>query len=229
MSNELDALDPVPEAVKLSTGTVVQLESLRARQFFKFLRIITHGAVPNMRDFSILRMDGDTSAEEFAVRLVSLLALSIPDAEDEAIEFLRSMSKPAGLIEGRRALNKQDQERNAELWAQLDDDLENPELDDLITLIEAIVRREAEDIQALGKRLGAMLNLAEKTGQIPSQSPTSPEANSSGDSPEASTSSPANTTGTTRRSATSRSGGSASASRRSASAASTSAGTESNG
>ena len=38
--------------------------------------------------------------------------------------------------------------------------LDNPELEDLVDLIEAIVRREAKDIMALGKRLAAMLKLA---------------------------------------------------------------------
>jgi hypothetical protein len=121
--------------------------------------------------------------------------LSIPDAEDETVEFIRAMVYPDGLIE-RKGLNKQDVERNKELWAALDEELENPDLDDLVTIIEAVVRREADDIQALGKRLAAMVSLAAKTGQL-SPSPTASTKASSGRSRGRSTSSPRNTGGTT--------------------------------
>lgn len=225
--SDLDALDPVPEQVKLTTGTFVQLENLRTRQFFKFLRIITHGAMPALVNGQALQFDGDSS--DFAARLLVLTLTSVPDAEDEAIEFIRSMCKPVGLIEGRR-LNKQDMERNAELWAAVDNDLDNPELDDLLTIVEAIVKRESADIQALGKRLTAMFKLAEKTGQVPeSLSQTLTASTSSEDSPEPSTSSPASTDGLTLISSTSRSAGSGRSSRRSANVATTSVGSETNG
>lgn len=225
MGDELDALDPQPEQVKLTTGTVVQLEALRARQFFKFLRILTHGALPNLRDANFLNLT-DLDDQAFMMRLMSLVVLSIPDAEDETIEFVRAMCRPVGLIE-RRGLNKADTERNNELWTRLYTELDNPELDDLITLVEAIVRREAEDIKALGKRLRQMFNLAEKTGQL--KSPSSPAANSSADSPEPSTSSPPSTGGRTTTSPTSHSSGSVKSPRPSGNADSSFSGSESSG
>lgn len=214
MSDELAALDPIPETVTLVSGTQVVLLDLRTKQFFKFLRIITHGALPIMRDPAMLRLDADTDPEAFTGRLLSLLMLAIPDADEEALDFVRSMCAPAGLIEGRR-LNKQDTERNTALWDQLDLELANPELDDLITIIEAIVRRESADIQALGKRLLAMFSLARKTGQLnpaqPSPNPTSPAPSSSADSPAPTTLSPPNTDGLTSASVTYASGGYANA------------------
>lgn len=150
---ELHVLDPTPEPVKLADGTVVEIQDLKTRQFFKLLRIITRGSMPMFADGDFFNVDGD--AEEFTRRLLSVLILSIPDAEDEAIDFLRSLVRPAGLIEGRK-LNKADAERNAELTARVDLVLDNPELDDLVTIIETVVRREAADIQALGKRLAGM-------------------------------------------------------------------------
>ncbi len=197
-NHELDALDPVPEQVKLASGTVVALEDLKARQFFKLLRILTRGAMPVLQDLSIFKIDGDTSVEEFTTRLMTLLLLAVPEAENETIEFVTAMVKPVGLIEGRK-LNKQDTERNNELWYKVVSELDNPELDDLVTIIEAIVRREAADIQALGKRLSAMFKLAQKTGQLPAfLSPQMvPAPISSEDSPGSSTSSPTNTDGTT--------------------------------
>ena len=230
MANELDALDPVPEQVKLLSGTVVVLEDLKARQFFRLLRIITHGALPLIQDMSLLQIDPEADAAEFTGKLLSVLVLSIPDAEDETIEFIRSMCKPDGLIEGRR-LNKQDTERNTALWAGLAEELENPELDDLVTIIEAVVKRESADIQALGKRLAGMFKLAAKTGQLdPSRNPTSaPTPTSSADSPEPSTSSPPSTAGTTTSSAASASVVYDSAWQRSESGDTTSAGSASNG
>jgi hypothetical protein len=206
--SELDAFDPPVETVKLSTGTVVALEDLRTRQFFKLLRILTHGALPVLQQ--MLSFTDDTDPEAFSTRLLSLLLLSIPDSEDETLEFLHSMVRPVGLVPGRK-LNKQDTERNTALWTTLDGDLENPELDDLITLVEAIVRRESSDIQALGKRLMAMLRLAEKTGQVP-PGLSERTAASLADSPEPSTSSPPSTDGPTPSSVTSPSGDSVSAS-----------------
>lgn len=226
-TSELDALDPIPEQVKLSDGTIVVLNDLRARQFFKLLRIMTHGALPVLRDMSVFNIGPDTDPAEFGARLLSVVVLAIPDAETETIQFLQSMCRPYGLIE-RPALNKQDLERNNTLWDTLERTLANPHLDDLVTLIEAIVKRESADIQALGKRLVAMFKLAAKTGQL-SQSPTSPTDSSSADSPAPSTFSPASTAGTTTASATSPSEGSASVSPPSVSVASTASGNASNG
>lgn len=203
MANEIDSIDPAPDFVFLKSGLRIQLESLKARQFFKLLRIVTHGALPGMREAGLFSMD-DLDGDEFMGRLLSVTLLSIPDAEDETIEFIKSLCYPAGLAE-RRGLNKQDKEHNALLWEALDLELENPELDDLVTIIEAVVKREAGDIQALGKRLASMFKLAEKTGQVPvSPSPTSTPA-SSEDSPERSTSSRRNTGGRTKSSSRSRS------------------------
>ncbi len=139
MANEMDKLDPVPESVTLRSGMVVMLEQLKSRQFFKLLRIITHGALPGMRESGLFEMDG-MDTEEFVGRLLSVTLLSIPDAEEETIAFIRSLCYPYGLIE-RKNLNKQDLERNTLLWEALDEELENPDLDDLVTIIEAVIKR----------------------------------------------------------------------------------------
>lgn len=202
MANEIDKLDPLPDFVFLRSGMRVQLESLKARQFFKLLRIITHGALPGMKEAGLFEMT-DLTGDEFLGRLLSVTLLAVPDAEDETMEFLRSLVYPAGLVD-RKPLNKQDVEHNKMLWEVLDAELANPELDDIITIIEAVVKRESEDIQALGKRLASMFKLAVKTNQIdPTPSPTASTPASSAASPEPSTSSPRNTTGTTTASATS--------------------------
>jgi hypothetical protein len=206
LANEIDQLDPIPEIITLRSGMKVQLESLKGRQFLKLLRIVTHGALPGLRDSGIFQLDfDDLDVDEFVGRLLSVVVMAIPDAEDETFVFLRSMCYPVGLIE-RRGLNKQDVERNTLLWEALDDELENPELDDIVTIIEAVVKREAADIQALGKRLASMLRLAMKTGQVPqSPSPSTSTSPSSEGSPGHSTSSRRSTGGRTKSSSNSRS------------------------
>jgi hypothetical protein len=221
--SELDGLDPLPEQVKLVSGTTVLMERLHARQFFKLLRILTHGALPVLQDGGLFELNADTDVTEFGNRLLSVLLVSIPNAEDETIEFVRSMCRPVGLVSGRK-LNKQDTERNAALWAVVDEELDNPALDDLVTIVEAVVRRESEDVQALGKRLAAMFGLAQKTGQLPASLTPSTRI-SSADLPEPSTSSPPSTDGPTTSSADSLSADSASVSPPSESAAPTDSGT----
>lgn len=151
------------DVVELSTGTRVILQPLKARQFFKLLRIITHGAGGMLLNVDLNPND---SPEAFGAKLLALVGFAIPDAEQEVIDFLVAMVEPEGIKSGRN-ITKADRESNKELVESLVAEMDNPELEDLVTLVEAIVKRESEDLQALGKRLMAMFSLAEKTGQIP--------------------------------------------------------------
>lgn len=192
--SELDVLSPAPETLTLSTGTVVQFEALKARQFFKLLRIVTHSATGMLGHIDgLFNGDGADAAGRFA----AMLLMSIPDSIDETVEFLFSMVKPAGLID-RPKLDKSQQTYNQQLWDALVKDLSNPELEDLIDLVEAIFKRESDDLTALGKKLQKLLNLAKKTGQIaPQDSQPSLEQNSSEVSPEPLISSAQSTAGQT--------------------------------
>lgn len=153
---ELDRLDPVAGPVTLSSGVEVDIMPLKARQFFKLLRIITRGGATMLPQMG-LSMNMEDGA--FAANLIGLVVFSIPEAEDEAVDFVRSMVdvKNAQLME-----KKFREERRIQLWQEL----ENPELDDLITIVEAVVLREADDLKSLGKRLQKMFALAQRTGQV---------------------------------------------------------------
>jgi hypothetical protein len=161
--SELDRLDPQPVVVKLSTGFEVEVVRMRTRQFFRLLRVLTHGAGP-----AVMQNGLDFSAEggEFASRLLVLVVMSIPDAESEAVQFLASMCRPAGLAEADgKPLSKAQEAANKELYAQFGEELHNPELADTLDLVEVIVNQEAPELQALGKKLQATLSLFRKTGQ----------------------------------------------------------------
>ncbi len=222
---EVSVLTPDTERFKLADGTHVEVEDLRLRQFLRMLRILTKSSLPLIMS-SDLFAQNDLDSDEFARKLLGLILLALPDAEDETVVFLQSLVRPAGMIP--TPLNKSDAERNEWLTGQLRAKLANPELEDTVTIFEVVIRREAKDIQALGKRLRALWGLASKTGLGKRPSPPSTTV-SSAPSPVVSTSSAASTGGLTNVVWDSPSDGSDSASKPSGNDASTSSGETSNG
>lgn len=212
MDSELDRLDPDVTPLTLTTGFEVEIVRMKTRQFFRLLKVLTHGAGPKMLQSGL---DFQADAAVFATRLAALVAMSIPDAESETIEFLDSMGQPKGLaagVNGKQpsALSKQEKEKDDSLWVQYHLELFNPDPMDTFSLVEAIVRREAADVQALGKRFGALMEMAQKMGQTepgtPDPTPEGSELHqtaSPGSSPAASISSATSTGGPTGTSSTS--------------------------
>lgn len=221
-TSELDRLDPDPQRRTLSTGLEVEIVRLKTRQFFRLLKILTHGVGPGIMQAN-LNFDQDNPGE-FAQRLITMVLMSIPDAEQEALWFLASMTRPAGLADKpEKDLTKQEKEDNQKLWDDFNSALNNPELDDLLDIIEAVITQEAPEIQALGKRVASMLKLAARTGadrEAKAPDPDPRELNGSAEpSPPSSTSSATSTGGPTSTSSASLSAGSASARKRRVTAA----------
>jgi hypothetical protein len=209
--SELDRIDPETTKVTMSTGFGLEIVRLETRQFFRLLRVLTHGAGPAMMQSGLNFSDG---AEQFAQNLIMLVVMSIPDAEQEAIGFLQSMCQPAGLkaVQGKKA-NKQDTEHDEALWADFNREMFNPAPADTLDIIERIVQREAGELQELGKKLKNLFDLFRKTGQAGGEKepdPSPQELSSQERSPQSSTSSAPSTGGRTTRSSRSRSAASAS-------------------
>jgi hypothetical protein len=202
--SELDRIDPQPEILKFSTGFTVEVVRLQTRQFFRLLRVLTHGAGPALTQAQ-LDFQGDPG--EFGAKLLMLTVMSIPDAEQEAILFLTSMCRPAGLADKPAAqLTKQETEANKILWDRFGEELHNPDPSDTLDLIEVIIRQEAPELQALGKKLRKVTELFTRTGQDrepPEAEPTVQELSLPGRSRRRSTSSATNTAGQTSTSSTS--------------------------
>lgn len=201
MTAEIDALVSEDPVLKLpASGIEVRILSLKTRQFFRLVKIITRGAGTALQDF---RLDASQSQDEFAGKLIAVVLLSVPEAEDEAIQFIQSMVEPVGLIDG-PAMTPADRAHNDKLWEPHRFELYNPELEDTVTVLEKIVEREAADIQSLGKRLQAMFKMAQKTGQLPSTENLKPSdstpTESSVDSAEPSISLVPSTAGKTKKS-----------------------------
>ena len=214
--SELDRLDPQPVLCEFTTGFTVEVVRMRTRQFFRLLRILTHGAGPAMMQAGL---DFNAGGQQFVTQLLTLVVMSIPDAESEAIAFMSSMCKPAGIVDKPESqLTKQESASNKALFEQFGQEMHNPDLEDTIDLIELIIRQEAPELQALGKKLQKTFTLFQRTGQDKEakEPEATPEelASSQAASPSRSTSSATSTGGQTSTSSNSRSAGSGRSSRR---------------
>lgn len=139
----------------LSSGTTFSIRQLRLREMLRLLRIVSRGSASAL---SSIELDFD-NPDEFVQTFVALVVFSIPEAEDETIDFIRSMVDVAE----KSGNDKYDAERRLSLV----EELSNPELEDAITIITAIISHEGRDLAALGKRLRSLLAVANKMGQAP--------------------------------------------------------------
>lgn len=152
---ELEALVAEGDEITLSTGTRITVERLKTRQLFKFVKILTSGAGQILANLDFGDIEDGAA---FAGQLLAVTLVAIPDAEDESIDFIQSMVRPVGVIEKPRTAKER--ESNEALYDAIAEELDNPELDDLITIFTRVVTAEAPHIQALGKRLAGLLATA---------------------------------------------------------------------
>lgn len=151
---EDERLEPVPTELKLKSGLEFELEALRLRQFLALLRILTRGAAGAMAS-GALSNSRDTNA--FIRELMSMLLFSIPEAEEETIDFIKSMTYAK-----REPIDSDDAyEEKKQLFSA---ELDNPDLLDTITIFQALLEREGDDLRGLGNRLRAMMQVATKMG-----------------------------------------------------------------
>lgn len=158
--DELERLDPQPLQLVLESGTEFDLEALKLRQFLRLLRIVTRGAADVLDQAELDFNDPQSFVQTF----LGMVLFSIPEAEEETVDFIKSMVRPKNLTGNA----KDDLPRIQALSNELD----NPELEDTVTIVQAVIEREAEDLRALGKRLGTMFTVAQKMGATQSNSPT---------------------------------------------------------
>ncbi len=150
--DETDRLDPTPTEMKLASGTEFDLEPLKLRQFLRLLRIVTRGAADVLDTANIDFEDPQSFVQTF----LGMVLFSIPEAEEETIDFIKSMVKPKNLTG--------DPNKDLIKVQELAQELDNPDLEDTVTIVQVIVENEAEDLRALGKRLSTMFKVAQKLG-----------------------------------------------------------------
>ena len=156
LDNELDRLIPVPgEPIKLSDGTYVLIRPMKVKELFAAFKIITRGAAMSM---GALSMNVLNQQDQFAETLIALLINAIPEADEEFAEFLRIVVDPVPPKDGWT-------DRDAHLAAELHLDqllLEDPEIDDAMDIVTAVVYAESRDIERLGKKLRNAIQLFTK-------------------------------------------------------------------
>lgn len=157
--DEVERIDPDPTGpVTLVSGAKVEIVPLKLRETMKLLKIVTRGA-GGVLEQTMGDLDLDDPAA-FAQTFGALIVFSIPEAENEAVEFIQSMVLPYDFS------NLPQQDKIDQLNA-LAVDLSNPELEDVISIIERVVRRESEDIRNLGKRISQAFQLTRKVQPKP--------------------------------------------------------------
>jgi hypothetical protein len=153
-NDEVERLLPSKgEPFELVDGTRVIANDLRLKEFLGMLKIVTRGAAIALGEVRL-----NTNDEDFQQSLISLFLFAIPEAEEEAADFLRLMVRPAGPFPNPVA--------EIEAVTALDVNMSNPELEDMFTIVEVVVNNEGKDLRRLGKRLGKALEFAQKTGQV---------------------------------------------------------------
>lgn len=158
-NTDIETLAAEDAPLTLVSGMPVKVERLRTRALMALLKILTRGAADFLPK---LAFGEDTSTEAFTGQLLAGMVLAIPEAEDETVEFIQRMVSPAGLHTGLR-LTKAEIEENADLEIELREQLDDPDLEDLFTVVTKIVEVEAPHILALGKRLGVLLQAQQKS------------------------------------------------------------------
>lgn len=151
---DVERLLPSPgEPFALADGMMVIANPLKLKGFLGMLKIVTRGAAMALGDVRLNVSDAD-----FMESLMSLFIFAIPEAEVEAADFLRIMVRPAGPFKS--------PEEAGEAEAELDAIMRDPDLEDVFSIIEIVIRTEGSDLRRLGKRLTSALTFAQKTGQL---------------------------------------------------------------
>lgn len=160
-----------PTELTLASGLKVKVERLKTRGTLALLRILTKGAE------DIFRSGLDVNQDDFQQQLVLHVLFAVPSAPEETIGFLRTMVIPAQLrTEGR--ISKGDEAWNEDQWIQLDAELMDPEVEDLIDIVGQIIANEAPHLQALGKKIAALIPTINRQLQTSKSAVTTPKPSS---------------------------------------------------
>ena len=154
---EVERIEPLSEVVTLENGREVDVQPLKLRQFLKLLKVVTTGAGQAWSHFDMDLNDPD----KFMKDLLALVLFAVPESEDEVVEFVQSVVLPHDLPKGN---DRATLEKRIEILNDMYLELENPDIDDVVSILEVLISREAEDIRKLGKRLAGMMATARKMG-----------------------------------------------------------------
>ena len=137
---DVDTMAAEPLPLTLASGLEIKVERLRLRAMLSLLKILTRGASSAMESIVVT---ADTAPEQFGGAFLAAVILAIPEAEEETIEFLNRMVTTA-------SGTPEDEDR---LRAEMGD----PELSDMVTILEQVITVETPHVMALGKQLAVLI------------------------------------------------------------------------
>lgn len=128
------------------------VQVMRTRQLLRLLKVITNGAPFGM---AMLSAEGDDDEDAgFGARLLALLWVAIPEAEEATLGFLASMVE----LSPEETEGKTGKEL-LEIQGRFSRALQNPEVDETFDLIGRIIELEKPNLALLGKRLAVLLRM----------------------------------------------------------------------
>lgn len=136
---DVDDLEAIhPDVVRVTIdGQVCKIHRLKTREFLELMRILTNGLGPNIGNVRLSFDDPDAIGSE----MMALMFMAIPNASQEFAVFLADIVEPV------------DGEQKGKVAAYLHD---NPELDEMLEIFEAVARQEKDDLSALLGKARAM-------------------------------------------------------------------------
>ena len=96
VKEDIDAIAAEPQELTLESGFPIKVLRIRTRATMSLLKILTRGAGEALM---AIRVGSDTSQDEFVGTLLGAVVMSIPEAEDETVEFINRIVEPAKLID----------------------------------------------------------------------------------------------------------------------------------
>jgi hypothetical protein len=147
---DLEVILPLPTECTVG-GIPVTVRHLRAREFFMLMGVLTNGLGPAMGNMDFT--GGDVEA-----KLLAALVMALPNSYDRFLYLCRDIVEPV------------DERRASELRGYM----ENPEVEDLLPIVDAVIANEHENIESLLGKARAYLarwktTFAKSNGRSPGQ------------------------------------------------------------
>ena len=144
----------LPEPTQLEIGGIrCDVKHLKAREFFQLMGIVTKALGPNVAQ---MRIQPGATAESLGADLAVILAMTIPEQLEEFMRFCRSIVVPEDPADGDK----------------LTEALENPEPDELLALIDALIENEKDNLyELLGKAKAYLAKWSKTFQQVRDQRP----------------------------------------------------------
>lgn len=133
---DLEAIVPEPGGTVTVGGVVARVNRLKTREFLALLRVLTRSFGDGLAKIQ-LTLDDE---EELKSEMLGMMVVAIPEAIDEFVAFVQVVCKP---------LDPKDTKA-------LRDELDNPEIDEMMEIAEMVVIQEIDDLRALAGKAQSM-------------------------------------------------------------------------